>query len=125
MCDFLHASMRVPLVSVQKTMDLPALVAARHAAQPRPSWCSMFTKAFATVVAATPELRRAFLAFPFERLYQSSDIVADIAVECELADERAVVRVPIKRPDSRSLLDIDRRIALCKGDPVKELSCYR
>ena len=37
---------------------------------PRPSWCAIFTKAYAVVAARYPELRRAYLKFPFPRLYE-------------------------------------------------------
>src|SRR6266481_1548858 len=70
MCDLMHASMSVPLVAIQKTMDLAQVATARQAAQPQPSWSSIFTKAYGLVVAATPDLRRAFLTFPYERCYQ-------------------------------------------------------
>ena len=42
-CDLLHAGMQVPLVTIQKDMNLAELVAARKTLNPRPSWCSIFT----------------------------------------------------------------------------------
>src|SRR5947209_19882486 len=68
--DMLHFTKAVPSIPVQRRMHLADLVAARAAAEPRPSWCSIFTKAYAFVTDATPALRRAYLSFPWPHLYQ-------------------------------------------------------
>ena len=44
---FLHASMTVPTVAVQKQMNVAELVSARQKARVRPSWMAIFTKAYA------------------------------------------------------------------------------
>ncbi len=103
-CDFLHAGMQVPLVSIQKTMNLGGLPAARQAARPRPSWCAVFTKAFARVVAARPDLRRAFLTFPRERIYHEPTTTADIVVEARVA----------RKPSSSRSLSSNRMRRPCR-----------
>ncbi|HZU36958.1 MAG TPA: hypothetical protein VFA18_13650, partial [Gemmataceae bacterium] len=45
--DLLHFAQKVPSVPVQRRMNLAAVVAARNVAAPRPSWCAIFTKAYA------------------------------------------------------------------------------
>lgn len=125
MCDFLHASMSVPLVAIQKTMDLAQVASARQAAQPRPTWSSIFTKAYGRVVAATPELRRAFLTFPYERLYQYTRTTADVAVECQIEGESVVVPGPVRDPESRPLLDIDQFLGRCKANAIMEIPRFR
>ena len=44
-------------ITIDRRMKLAALVAARRACLPRPSWSAIFIKAFAIIAARTPELR--------------------------------------------------------------------
>ncbi len=124
-CDLMHVSIRTPTVSIQKDMFVTDLMTARRLAQPRPSWCSIFTKAYSKVVASRPELRRAFLSFPWERMFEYHVTTADVAVEMDVGDETAVVGVPLNRPDSLPLLDIDRLLAGCRERPLEHLGRYR
>src|SRR5689334_11247055 len=89
-CDFLHFANQVPSVPVERRMNLASLVAAREVATPKPSWCSIFTKAWGFTCAAHPALRRSYLGFPWPRLYQHPSSVATIAVERPYGDEDAV-----------------------------------
>src|SRR5262249_3292868 len=45
--DLVHFAKQVPTVPMQRRMSLADVVAARKAAPNRPSWCSIFAKAFA------------------------------------------------------------------------------
>jgi hypothetical protein len=80
-CDLLHFAQRVPSVPVQRRMNLAAVVGARQAAQPRPSWSVIFAKAFSMVATRRPELRRAYLSFPKPHFYEHGGNVASIALE--------------------------------------------
>src|SRR5437660_1731097 len=55
-CDFLHASLRLPMVAVQLHINVAEVVAARDAGRVRPSWCSIFTKAYGKAVASRPDM---------------------------------------------------------------------
>ena len=124
-CDFLHAAMRIPSVSIQKVMNLGKLPAARQRAQPRPSWCAVFTKAYARVVASRPDLRQTFLTFPWERIHQQSTTKADVAMEVRVGDETVVVAAPVHRPEDCPLLEIDRRLSECRQDPLGRVGRFR
>ena len=56
--DLLHFAQRVPVITMQRRMHLGDLIAARAALAERPSWVAIFLKAYATVTAQTPVLRR-------------------------------------------------------------------
>src|SRR5437879_1032975 len=88
--DLLHFARKVPGVIVQRQFDVAALRRARLAMAPRPSWCALFTRAYALVAAAFPELRRAYLPFPWPRFYQHPRSVASVAIERLYQGERAV-----------------------------------
>jgi hypothetical protein len=109
-CDYLHAARQVPTVSVERLLDLSPLQQARQKLSSRPGWCALFTKAWACVAIQRPELRRSFLSFPYERLYQHPQSTASIAIERDYEGEPAVFFLPITRPETRSLAELDHRI---------------
>jgi hypothetical protein len=99
-------------------MRLAPLVASRAAAVPRPTWCAIFTKAFALVAAERPELRRSYLSFPWPHLYEHAESVATVAVERRYRDEDAVFFVPLRKPERMTLPAIDAEIRRYKEDPL-------
>jgi hypothetical protein len=117
--DLLHAARAVPTVPFQKDMRLAELSAARQAAQPRPSWCAIFTKAYGKVVAAQPVLRRACLSFPTERLVEYFPATAEVVVESRLDGEDILVYLSLQDPGSLPLLEIDRCAAALKDRPYE------
>jgi hypothetical protein len=121
----MHFAHRVPTVPVQRRMNLAAVAAARKQAEPRPSWCAIFTKAFAFAALARPELRRAYLSFPWQHLYEHPISVASIAIERQIDDEDAVLFVPIRRPEARGLLEIDSKLKHYKELPVEKVTQFK
>jgi hypothetical protein len=117
-CDFLHFANQVPTVPVERRMNLAAVVAARELATPKPSWCSIFTKAWGFTCAAHPALRRSYLSFPSPRLYQHPINVATIAVERPYGGDDAVFFVQITQPEQKPLGEIDHRLKWFKDRPL-------
>jgi hypothetical protein len=124
-CDLLHAARRVPTVPVQRRLDLAAVVAARQAAAPRPSWPAIFTKAYGFVCAARPELRRSYLSFPRPHLYEHPIAVASVAVERRFGDEDAVFFGHVNSPEAQSLAELDRRLRSFKELPIEQVGSFR
>jgi hypothetical protein len=124
-CDMLHFAHFVPSIPVQRRMQLADLVAARAAAEKRPSWSGIFTKAYALVTDANPVLRRAYLSFPWPHLYQHPTNVATIAMERQFHDEEAVFFVHLPHPEKRSLPDIDAKLRRYKELPLEQVSAIR
>src|SRR5690349_3814833 len=89
-CDMLHSALSVPSVPVQRRMRLAEVVAARAAHPLRPAWSAIFTKAYATVATAVPELRRAYVKLPRPHLYQYPVSIACVAVERDYCGEKVV-----------------------------------
>jgi hypothetical protein len=124
-CDLMHFARKVPTVPVQRRMRLAAVVAAREAAATRPSWCTLFTKAYGLVAAARPPLRRAYLSFPRPHLYEHPVNVATVAVERRFGDEDAVFFAPLRQPERLSLPDLDARIRRLKEQPLETVGAFR
>src|SRR5205814_6546777 len=123
--DFLHFASKVPTVPVQRRMNIAPLMAAREQANPRPSWCSLFTKAYALVAAARPELRRAYISFPWPHLYEHPVSVASIAVERRFGDEDGVFFGHVMEPERHSLAELDLRIKSFKELPLESVGGFR
>ncbi len=123
--DLLHFARQVPTVPVQKRMNIAPLAAARRQAVPRPSWCALFTKAYAIVAAARPELRRAYLSFPWPHLYEHPVSVASVAIERHIGDEDAVLFVQLRGPEEHTAEQIDRYLKESKELPVEQVPTFR
>jgi hypothetical protein len=124
-CDLVHFARRVPTVPVERRMHLAAVAAVRREARPRPSWCALFTKAYAQVAAARPELRRAYLSFPTAHLYEHPINVASVAVERRLGDEDAVLFAHVRNPEALGLGELDAELRRHKEDPVERIGAFR
>jgi hypothetical protein len=124
-CDLLHFAARTPSVPVQRRMRLADVAAARSAAEPRPGWCAVFTKAYALTAAAYPALRRAYVSFPWPRLYEHPSSVAMVAVERRLGEEDAVLFGPVQAPEQRGLAELDALVRRYKEAPLETVSSLR
>ncbi len=123
--DLLYYAQKVPTVPVQRRMNVAALAAAREQATPRPSWCALFTRAYAMVAAARPELRRAYLGFPWPHLYEHPTSVASVAIERRLDDEEAVFFVQIRGAEHHTPEQLDRYLKECKVAPLEQVGTFR
>ena len=124
-CDLLHYARKVPSVPVQRLMRLAALVDARSQAAHRISWCTLFVKAYAQVARQMPELRRAFLPFPYARLYEYPFSIASIAVERDFQKEHAVFFAQLYGPEDQPLVALEDHLRYFKEAPVETVSQYR
>jgi hypothetical protein len=124
-CDLLHFARQVPTVPVERRMDLAAVAAARQDARPRPSWAALFTKAYGLVVAARPELRRAYLAFPWPHLYEHPAGIVSVAVERPFAGEEAVFFGQVRGAERLGLAELDACLRRFKEEPVERFSSFR
>jgi hypothetical protein len=75
---------------LEKTFDVAELAALRNAIPRRVSWPILFMKAYAMVAAVTPELRRAFIRWPWPHLCEYPVNVGMLAVNRQLAGEDRV-----------------------------------
>jgi hypothetical protein len=125
MCDFLHFASKVPTVPVQRTMNLAQLSDLRNNSTPRPGWCAIFTKAWGVVCARHPALRRAYLSFPWPRLYQHPINVATVAIERPYGGEDALFFHLLTRPEQKSLVEIDARLSCYKDRPLESAASFR
>lgn len=115
--DIIVAGTHVPLVTIQKDMNVANLMKLRESARPKPSWCSIFTKAYGKVVATRPEMRRVCLTFPWIRMFEYDVTAGHVTMEVKIDGEDALAFVPISAPESCPLLEIDRQLELSRQHP--------
>lgn len=121
LADFVHFARKMPLVGISRRMDLGTVAAARKSASPVPNWTLLFARAFARVAAERPELRRAYMTFPWTHLYECDDSVASVAIEREYNGEPMVLFAPFKNPHRTPLAELVRELNDFKTKPVEEL----
>jgi hypothetical protein len=119
--DMMYFSASVPSIPVQRQMGLADVVAARSAWLERPAWSALFAKAYALVAVEFPELRRAYLRYPWPYFYEYSASVAAIAIEREFEGEQGVFAIPIKDPAGQSLRQVSNFIRYAARGPIESI----
>ena len=117
--ELMALSAGVPLVTVARTMDLRALVAARSGLSTPPSWAAIFVRAYGRVAARRPELRQAYMVWPRPHLYQADQSVASVAVEREYAGVPCVVFAAVSDPNRQTLETLQAALTDAKTEPVE------
>ena len=123
--DLLHAAAGVPTVPVQRPMGLARLADARARLADRPTWTALFTLAYARVAREVPALRRAYLGFPYPRLYEYPVSVAAVAVERDYGGEPGVFVGKVKDPAALSVEELDALLTHFRTAPVNDVKDFR
>jgi hypothetical protein len=118
--DLLAASKDIPLIPFEKKMQLADVVAARAALKKRPSWCAIFTKAFALVAVKWPVLRQAYMKFPWHHIYEHPESVASVMIERDVLGVNGIICCLVRRPDQISLAELDGRLEMYRTDPLEK-----
>ena len=123
--DLMYFAAGVPTVPVQRRMGLAPVVAARNATPDRPSWTAIFTRAYALVAAEVPDLRRAYVKFPWHHLYEYPASTAYVTVERDYRGEKAVLGYRVKDPAALSIRQIADQLDYAATAPVDEVKTFR
>src|SRR5206468_8001818 len=101
--EMLHHARRVPSVPVARTFHLGSVVEARRQAAPPPSWMAVFLRGYGLVCRACPELRRAYIPWPYRRLYEHPQSIGAVVIERELEGEPVLLAAKIRGPEDMPL----------------------
>jgi hypothetical protein len=121
----MHASVRVPFVSLTRPVNLRPLVEARTQAAHPPGWAAIFVKAFALVAREQPILRTLYVKLPWPGLYELPRSVAMIAIARQVDGEDCVLPQRVTAPDEIPLAEVDALIRQAKEAPVAEVPAFR
>jgi hypothetical protein len=85
----------------------------------------VFTKSFAIVSARMPHLRRAYLSFPWPRLFESAETIASVAVEREMAGDVGVGFAVLRGVDAWPVAKVHDTIWRSKVLPEAAVASHR
>jgi hypothetical protein len=85
----------------------------------------LFTKALALVAQSQPALRRSYMQFPWARLYEHPSSTVALNVERQVGEEMVVAQCLIRRPENRSLVELDGILRHYQAEPIENLRWYR
>lgn len=124
-CDLLHASHHMPVVTFERRIDLSAVMDARQRLASPPPWAVLFAKAFATVAAHRPELRRTYIPLPWPHQWEADESTAAIAVERDYRGEAGVFFGLLRAPDRKPLAELAEKVRDWKHQPVEAIPPFR
>lgn len=124
-CDLMHASRNVPVITFERRMNLADVVAARARLARRPAWALLLAKAYAAVAARRPELRRAYLPQPWPHLWEADASVASVAVEREYRGEPGVFFGFLRAPDAQPLEEMMTALDEWTSKPLEEIRPFK
>jgi hypothetical protein len=119
--DVVRLASKVPVFPVERWFEMSSLAEARRCAEQRISWIAIFSRAYALAAADVPELRRAYLGFPWPRFHQSPYSVISVAVNRNIDGRDRLFFGRLRWPESKSLLEIQDELDGYTHGEVKQV----
>jgi hypothetical protein len=123
--DLMHASIRVPFVSLARPLDIRPLLEARALAARPPGWAAIFVKAFALVAKDQPVLRTLYAKWPWPSFYELPRSVAMVAIARVEDGQDCVLPQKVAAADTLPLTEVDAQIRHAKDAPIGEVPAFR
>src|SRR6202163_4468223 len=123
--DLMHASIRVPFVSLARPLHVRPLIEARALAAQPPGWAAIFVKAFALVAKDEPPLRTLYAKWPWPHFYELPCSVATVAIGRVEDGQDCVLPQKVAAPEALPLAEIDALIRHAKHAPVDQVPAFR
>jgi hypothetical protein len=116
---------QIPTVPVARQMNVGRLAQARQDHSSPPSWSAVFLRAYGLTCLRFPHLRRAWISWPFEHLYEHPHCIAAVAVEREWEGDKAVLMAHIHKPEETSLAQITQHLLRAQQADVWSIPTFR
>jgi len=123
--DLMRASLRVPFVSLTRSVDVRQLAEARAQAVNPPGWAAIFVKAFALVARERPILRTLYVKWPLPGFYELPRSVAMVAIARTEDGEECVLPQRVTAPDEITLAEVEALIRQAKEAPIDTVPAFR
>ena len=111
----------VPSACVQRQIKFAEVLKARDATVPRVATVAIFVKAFAMVADEFPELRRAFIRYPWPHFYEYPTSIAATTVERIHNGAATIFPQLIKRPSAMSLRAVSDIFINAQKAPIESI----
>lgn len=115
----------MPIITIERRMQLADLVSARQALAAPPSWVAIFARAFGLVAARRDDLRRAYMPYPWPHFYETDGTAASIAIEREHLGEPGVFFGQFFRPETQSLAKLQEAIERWRSAPIHQVRDFK
>jgi len=125
MNDLVHFGKKSHMMGCAWRINLAPVVAARAAAQPAIGWTAIWLKALGLVSLRRPELRTAYLPFPFARLYVHPHLVCTVVIERTWQGASALFFEQFARPEKIPLHELDAALRRLRQVPVESVGSFR
>jgi hypothetical protein len=123
--DLMHASIRVPFVSLARPLNVRQLLEARATVADPPGWAAIFVKAFSLVAKEQPVLRTLYAKWPWPGFYELPRSIAMVAIARVEDGQDCVLPQKVPGADELALTEIDAQIRHAKNAPVSEVPAFR
>jgi hypothetical protein len=123
--ELLHHARRVPSLPLSRALDVSPLAEARRQAAVPPSWLAIFMRAYGLTARQHPELRRAFIPWPWKRFYEHPESLCAVLIERDYQGEQVVLGAKIRGPENCTLAELDSHLRYFKEAPVLQVSPFR
>src|SRR5258707_6497224 len=123
--DLMHASIRIPFVSLRRTLNVRPLLEARAIAAQPPGWAAIFVKAFSLVARDEPILRTLYSKWPWPSFYELPRSIAMVAIARVEDGQDCVLPQKVPAADAVPLIEVDAQMRHAKDAPVHEVPSFR
>jgi hypothetical protein len=123
--DLMHASIRVPFVSLSRPLNVRQLIEARALAARPPGWAAIFVKAFSLVAKDEPVLRTLYAKWPWPSFYELPRSVAMVAIARVEDGQDCVLPQKVPAADTLPLAEIEAQIRHAKDAPIDQVPAFR
>src|SRR3981081_1987002 len=105
--DLLHASIRIPFVSLRRPPNIRPLLAAPALCPQPPGWAAIFVKAFCLVAKDEPVLRTLYAKWPWPQFYELPRSVAMVAIARVEDGQECVLPQKVPAADTLTVTELD------------------
>jgi hypothetical protein len=123
--DLMHASIRVPFVSLARPLDVRQLLEARELSAQPIGWAAIFVKAFSLVAKDEPVLRTLYAKWPWPSFYELPRSIAMVAIARVEDGQDCVLPQKVPAADELPLSEVDAQIRHAKDAPISEVPAFR
>jgi hypothetical protein len=123
--DLMHASIRIPFVSLHRPLNIRPLLEARALAAQPPGWAAIFVKAFSLVAKDEPVLRTLYAKWPWPSFYELPRSIAMVAIARVEDGQDCVLPQKVPAADTVPLSEVDAQIRHAKDAPISEAPAFR
>jgi hypothetical protein len=126
MSDLVHFGKKSHMMGCAWRINIaPVVAAARATGQPAIGWTAIWLKALGLVSRRRPELRSAYLPFPFARLYVHPEMSCTVVIERTWQGASALFFEQFAGPEKKPLPELDATLRTLRQVPVENVGSFR